>query len=179
MSAAGAPRFARILGCADTEAAGPRPLAVGSAVPGFHVAAATEPAELALAGSHRFSDYALVFRLEEMDGGRTRVRAETRAEFPHLKGAIYKGLVIGTRMHVLATRRILAGVNAMPSATRPPAGLCDSCRHQRLVPNTRGSVFSLCERSRAEPTYRRYPPIPGAQLPGVRAGQDPDPAPPR
>ena len=36
--------------------------------------------------------------------------AETRAEFPHLKGAIYKGLVIGTRMHVLATRRILAGV---------------------------------------------------------------------
>ncbi len=110
VSAAGSPRFARILGCADTEAAGPRPLAVGSAVPGFHVAAATEPAELALAGSHRFSDYALVFRLEELDGERTRVRAETRAEFPHLKGAIYKGLVIGTRMHVLATRRILAGV---------------------------------------------------------------------
>lgn len=110
VSAAGAPRFARILGCADTEAAGPRPLAVGSAVPGFHVAAATEPAELALAGSHRFSDYALIFRLEELDGGRTRVRAETRAEFPHLKGAIYRGLVIGTRMHVLATRRILTGV---------------------------------------------------------------------
>lgn len=110
VSATGAPRVARVLGCADTEAAGPRPLAVGSSVPGFHVAAATEPAELALAGSHRFSDYALIFRLEEMDGGRTRVRAETRAEFPHLKGAIYKGLVIGTRMHVLATRRILAGV---------------------------------------------------------------------
>jgi hypothetical protein len=110
VSATGASRFARIVGCADTEAAGPRPLAVGSAVPGFHVAAATEPDELALAGSHRFSDYALIFRLEELDGGRTRVRAETRAEFPYLKGAVYKGLVIGTRMHVLATRRILAGV---------------------------------------------------------------------
>jgi hypothetical protein len=110
VSAGGAPRFARILGCADTEATGPRPLTTGSALPGFHVDSAERPAELALAGSHRFSDYALIFRLEQLGEGSTRVRAETRAEFPHLKGAIYKGLVIGTRMHVLATRRILAGV---------------------------------------------------------------------
>jgi hypothetical protein len=110
VSAAGASWFARILGCADTAAAGPRPLTEGSAVPGFQVAAAVQPAELSLAGSHRFSDYALIFRLEEPGEGRTRVRAETRAEFPHLKGAIYRGLVIGTRLHVLATRRILAGV---------------------------------------------------------------------
>jgi hypothetical protein len=65
---------------------------------------------LALAGSHRFSSYALIFRLDELGDGRTRVSAETRAEFPDLKGAIYKALVIGTRMHVLATRRILGGV---------------------------------------------------------------------
>jgi hypothetical protein len=50
--------------------------------------------------------------------------------------------------------------------TRPPAGLCDSCRHQQLVPNTRGSVFSLCLRSRTEPAYRRYPRIPVAACPG-------------
>jgi hypothetical protein len=49
---------------------------------------------------------------------------------------------------------------------RPPAGLCDDCRHQRLVPNTRGSVFSLCERSRTEPEFRRYPPIPVLSCPG-------------
>ncbi|MGC1166046.1 MAG: hypothetical protein WA862_08055 [Solirubrobacterales bacterium] len=110
VAAGAAPRVARILGCADTAAAGPRPLTQGSVLPGFHVAAATEPDELALVGSHRFSDYALIFRLEELGEGRTRVRAETRAEFPGIKGAIYKGLVIGTRMHVLATRRILAGV---------------------------------------------------------------------
>jgi hypothetical protein len=107
VSSGAAPRFARILGCADTTAAGPRPLAEGSVLPGFHVAAATAPAELALAGSHRFSDYALIFRLDELDGARTRVRAETRAEFPQLKGSIYRALVIGTRMHVLLTRRIL------------------------------------------------------------------------
>lgn len=110
VSAAGAPRYARLVGCADTEASGPRPLAPGSTFPGFHVAAAERPAELALAGSHRFSDYALIFRLEQLDGARTRVRAETRAEFPGFKGGVYRGLVIGTRMHVLATRRVLSGV---------------------------------------------------------------------
>lgn len=50
--------------------------------------------------------------------------------------------------------------------TRQPAGLCDVCRHQRLVPNTRGSVFSLCERSRTEPEFPRYPPLPVARCPG-------------
>ncbi|HEX8075389.1 MAG TPA: hypothetical protein VF545_10460 [Thermoleophilaceae bacterium] len=44
--------------------------------------------------------------------------------------------------------------------TRPPAGLCDSCVHQRVIRNTRGSEFSLCERSRAEPEYPRYPRLP-------------------
>jgi hypothetical protein len=110
MSAPAASRGARLLGCADTAASGPRPLATGAAVPGFHVAAAEPPAELALAGSHRFSDYALIFRLEELAAGRTRLRAETRAEFPGLKGGVYRALVIGTRMHVLATRRILTAV---------------------------------------------------------------------
>lgn len=44
---------------------------------------------------------------------------------------------------------------------RPPAGLCDSCRHQRLVGTTRGSEFSLCLRSRVDPEeYPRYPRVP-------------------
>jgi hypothetical protein len=43
---------------------------------------------------------------------------------------------------------------------RPAAGLCDSCKHQRIVRNTRGSAFSLCERSRADPNYPRYPRLP-------------------
>lgn len=110
VSSGAAPGFARIVGCADTEPSGPRPLAEGSVLSGFHVESAVAPAELVLAGSHRFSTYALVFRLDQLGDGRTRVRAETRAEFPQLKGAVYKALVIGTRMHVLVTRRILGGV---------------------------------------------------------------------
>jgi hypothetical protein len=39
-------------------------------------------------------------------------------------------------------------------------GLCADCRHQRLIHNTRGSTFSLCERSREDPDYVRYPRLP-------------------
>jgi hypothetical protein len=51
-------------------------------------------------------------------------------------------------------------------APRPNAGLCDRCRHQQLVPNTRGSVFSLCRRSRTDPAFPRYPRLPVASCPG-------------
>lgn len=110
VSGPGAARYARAVGCADTAAAGPRPLAAGSAFPAFHVEVAAAPRELWLAGSHRFSNYALIFQIERLDEHRTRVRAETRAEFPGLRGGIYRGLVIGTRVHVFVTRRILAAV---------------------------------------------------------------------
>jgi hypothetical protein len=62
----------------------------------------------------------------------------------------------------------------------PHNGLCDECRHQRLVPNTRGSVFSLCERSRTDPRFPRYPPIPVLSCPGFEpAAQAPGPEPRR
>ena len=48
----------------------------------------------------------------------------------------------------------------------PPAGLCDTCAHQRVVRNTRGSEFSLCERSRSDPAYPRYPRLPVRECPG-------------
>jgi len=62
---------------------------------------------------------------------------------------------------------------------RPSAGLCDHCRHQRLVPNTRGSVFSLCERSRDDPRYPRYPRLPVLSCPGFDATSESPHAPPR
>lgn len=100
-------RGARLLGCADIVASGARPLADGSVLPGFHVERAQRPQELAIAGGHRFSDYALIFRLDEPGDGRTVLRAETRAIFPGLKGRAYRAMVIGTRIHVLVTRRII------------------------------------------------------------------------
>jgi hypothetical protein len=47
------------------------------------------------------------------------------------------------------------------------AGLCDSCQHQRIVKSGRGSVFSLCERHKAEPErYPKYPRLPVVSCPG-------------
>jgi hypothetical protein len=51
----------------------------------------------------------------------------------------------------------------------PRVGLCDTCVHQQLVHNTRGSTFSLCRRSREEPAYPRYPRIPVLSCPGYEA----------
>jgi hypothetical protein len=46
------------------------------------------------------------------------------------------------------------------------AGLCDTCAHQQEVRNTRGSVFSLCTRSRVDPAYPRYPRVPVLECAG-------------
>ena len=47
------------------------------------------------------------------------------------------------------------------------AGICATCRHQKLIRNTRGSTFSMCERAKDEPErYPKYPRIPVAACPG-------------
>jgi len=49
-------------------------------------------------------------------------------------------------------------------------GLCDTCKHQKLVRNTRGSVFSLCELSKTDPRFPKYPRLPVERCAGyVRA----------
>jgi hypothetical protein len=40
------------------------------------------------------------------------------------------------------------------------AGLCDACRHQKIIRNTRGSAFSLCERSKTDKRFPKYPRVP-------------------
>ena len=57
---------------------------------------------------------------------------------------------------------------------RPSAGLCDSCVHQRIVKTTRGSAFSLCERSRTDAAYPRYPRLPVTACPGHAPRQPTD-----
>jgi hypothetical protein len=52
---------------------------------------------------------------------------------------------------------------------RPDAGLCETCLHQRSIRNTRGSEFSLCERSRTQPEYPRYPRLPVLRCGGYEA----------
>ena len=57
------------------------------------------------------------------------------------------------------------------------AGLCDRCVHQKVIRNTRGSSFSLCERSREDPAYPRYPRLPVTACAGHER-RSPAPRPP-
>jgi hypothetical protein len=106
----GAGGYARLVGCVPVDASGPRPLAEGSTVPGFRVVRAVPERELVLEGRHRFSTYALTFRLDGTDSSRSRLAAESRATFPGLAGGAYRLLVIGTRGHVVAVRHLLSGI---------------------------------------------------------------------
>jgi hypothetical protein len=102
--------YARLVGSADCTASGPRPLAEGSTFPGFRVVAAVPGRELVLEGRHRFSSYALIFRLEHVSPGRSRLRAESRAAFPgrrHLPKARHRD-------------RRARGWHAAPPLSNPP-----------------------------------------------------------
>jgi hypothetical protein len=67
---------------------------------------------------------------------------------------------------VLYPLHVPAAQPPSPGPPRPACGLCDGCAHQRLVPTTRGSVYSLCERSREDPAYPRYPRLPVLECAG-------------
>lgn len=77
---------------------------------GFEVAHEYSGHELGMAGRHRFSRYALVFRLTESANGQTTMAARSYAEFPGLHGRVYRALVIGTGAHVVATNQILRAI---------------------------------------------------------------------
>jgi hypothetical protein len=109
-SRARAARYARLVGCAVDTASGPRPLAAGSSIPGFTVVAAEPRSRLVLAGRHRFSTYELTFRIDHLGARRTRLSAESRAEFPRVAGRGYRLLVVGTGAHAVLMRRLLSGV---------------------------------------------------------------------
>jgi hypothetical protein len=66
-------------------------------------------------------------------------------------------------------REALGTLRRVSRPLPPPTGLCAACRHQQLVPNTRGSVFSLCGRSRTDPAFPRYPRLPVRECPGFEA----------
>lgn len=78
---------------------------------GFAVAERVPPRLLSLQGGHRFSTYALDFRVVATSEG-TDVCAVTYADFPGLHGFAYRSAVIGTRGHAVAVRRMLRQVAA-------------------------------------------------------------------
>lgn len=70
--------FAGLVGAESKEAADWSNPVSGSTLPGFKVEAMERPTLITLTGRHRFSEYALIFRMEEMDGHRILVRKMLR-----------------------------------------------------------------------------------------------------
>jgi len=86
---------------------------------GFAVSSSVPQQRIELAGGHRFSRYRLVFEITDAQPARTRVHARTFAAFPGPQGRIYRALVIGSRLHVLATRHMLREIRC---AAEEPSG---------------------------------------------------------
>lgn len=96
----------------------------GDTIVGFEVAEVDPRRLLVLRGRHRFSRYELRFVLEPLTGGsltggsrpgepageRVELHARSYAVFPGPLGLVYRTLVIGTRGHVFAVRRLLAQI---------------------------------------------------------------------
>lgn len=59
----------------------------------------------------------------------------------------------------------------MPAGPEP--GLCSDCAFHRVVENARGSRFWLCERSRFDARFPRYPRLPVLACFGYRPGDTP------
>lgn len=102
--------FVRLVGCEDSTPSGPRPLALGSTLVGFHIDQFEPDRLLVLAGRHRFSRYQLTFELQPAGEGRARLTALTHAEFPGLLGRFYRLLVISSGIHLLVTRFVLGSI---------------------------------------------------------------------
>ena len=77
---------------------------------GFAITVEQPPHRLVARGRHRFSDYAIVFELHAQNPTKTRLEAHSYARFPGVAGALYRLVVIGTRLHVPATRHLLRAV---------------------------------------------------------------------
>jgi len=72
----------------------------------------------------------------------------------------------------LSLQDVSAGPEQQPRRGRPEVGMCASCLHRREVRNTRGSSFSLCLRSRDDPSYPRYPRLPVLSCRGYERRSD-------
>ena len=57
-----------------------------------------------------------------------------------------------------------------PGPDPSAVGLCARCRHARTVPS-RTSVFWMCERSKTDPRFPKYPRLPVLECIGFQPGE--------
>jgi len=50
-------------------------------------------------------------------------------------------------------------------------GLCSGCAHARSIRSAKGSEFSLCERSKTDPRFTKYPRLPVRECAGFERAE--------
>jgi hypothetical protein len=63
-------------------------------------------------------------------------------------------------------------VNPRP-VYKDSVGLCQDCCHAKWIENERGSRFILCNLSKTDPTFPKYPRLPVVACSGYRKIEDP------
>ncbi len=48
-------------------------------------------------------------------------------------------------------------------------GLCSTCAHSQRVGTTRGTLYWMCELSKSDPRFRKYPKLPVLKCEGYEA----------
>jgi hypothetical protein len=66
----------------------------------------------------------------------------------------------------------MGSASSQPDELRAHAGLCAQCRCSRRIESERGSVFFMCERSRTDPAFPKYPRLPVQQCAGYTPMND-------
>jgi hypothetical protein len=108
------------LGIADTNPLGS--LLATHPRSGFEITIEQPPRQLVVRGRHRFAEYAIVFELRASNSTSTQLNAYSYARFIGVAGAVYRRLVLGTRLHALATDHMLRVVRRdCIEAPRPSA----------------------------------------------------------
>ncbi len=60
--------------------------------------------------------------------------------------------------------------DSLASGQDRPPGLCATCRHRRVVTSDRGSRFVLCEKSKTDPSFPKFPRLPVVVCAGYEKG---------
>jgi hypothetical protein len=62
----------------------------------------------------------------------------------------------------------------VPVGEAKSVGLCASCQHMRRIKSDRGSVFYLCELSKVDPRFPKYPRLPVLSCEGYEKREEMD-----
>lgn len=95
---------------------------LGAERPGFAVCEVVPLATYALTGRHRFARYQLVFRIDQLGPGFSRLTAETFATFPGRAGRLYRMLLMDAKFHALMMWLMLRRIRRRAETAARPQG---------------------------------------------------------